>query len=129
MRRLSARLAGLLIPALLAGCATSPKPGTPTPAAGQLDSSATSAQYASTYARRPFQPVVIRNATILTGVGAELQGSVLFADGRIIAVGGEVTAPADALVIDGSGKFVTPGLIDTHSHIGVYAAPGTFAEG
>ncbi len=31
-------------------------------------------------------------------------------------------------MVDGTGKWVTPGVIDTHSHIGVYAAPGTFAE-
>ncbi len=45
-----------------------------------------------------------------------------------VAVGTAVTAPSDAIVVDGTGKFVTPGLIDTHSHIGVYSAPGTFAE-
>ncbi len=36
-------------------------------------------------------------------------------------------APADAVVIDGTGKWVTPGLIDVHSHLGVYAAPGVDA--
>jgi len=39
-------------------------------------------------------------------------------------VGTTVDAPADALVIDGAGKYVTPGIIDDHSHLGVYAAPG-----
>jgi imidazolonepropionase-like amidohydrolase len=39
-----------------------------------------------------------------------------------------VNAPADATVVDGTGKFVTPGIIDSHSHLGVYSAPGTFAE-
>jgi imidazolonepropionase-like amidohydrolase len=129
MPRAPVGLAGLILPALFAACATSPKPGTPSPAGGPADSTAAAAQYASTYERRPFQPVLIRNATILTGAGPEVTGSILFADGKIVAVGAEVTAPADALTIDGTGKFVTPGLIDTHSHIGVYAAPGTFAEG
>jgi len=87
------------------------------------------AQYPSTYQRRRFAPVLIRNANVFTGVGAELRNaSVLFQDGRIVAVGADLTAPAGALVIDGTGKWVTPGLIDTHSHIGVYAAPGTSAE-
>ncbi|HEY7611887.1 MAG TPA: amidohydrolase [Gemmatimonadales bacterium] len=83
-------------------------------------------QYPSTYSRAAAPPVLIRNATVLTAAGAELaHASVLFADGRIVAVGRDTTAPAGATVVDGSGKFVTPGLIDTHSHLGVYPAPGT----
>ena len=83
-------------------------------------------QYASTYQRHPNAPVVIRNATVLTAAGPELsRGSVSFADGRIVAVGADVPAPPGATVVDGSGKFVTPGIIDVHSHLGVYAAPGT----
>jgi imidazolonepropionase-like amidohydrolase len=82
-------------------------------------------QYVSTYRARPFQPVLIRNANVLTGAGPELRGtSVLFQDGKIVAVGTNLTAPAEAMVIDGTGKWVTPGIIDTHSHLGVYAAPG-----
>jgi hypothetical protein len=38
-------------------------------------------------------------------------------------VGAVVNAPADAVVIDATGRFVTPGVIDTHSHLGVYASP------
>jgi imidazolonepropionase-like amidohydrolase len=86
-------------------------------------------QYPSTYQRRPFGPVLIRNANVFTGAGAELRNtSVLFQDGKVVAVGANLTAPAGAMVIDGTGKWVTPGIIDTHSHIGVYAAPGTSAE-
>ena len=44
-------------------------------------------------------------------------------DGRIVAVGASVDAPSDAIVVDGTGKFVTPGIIDPHSHIGGYAGP------
>jgi imidazolonepropionase-like amidohydrolase len=54
--------------------------------------------------------------------------SVYFKDGLIVSVGADTTAPADAMVVDGTGKFVTPGIIDDHSHLGVYAAPGTWAE-
>ena len=83
-------------------------------------------QYVSTYRRHPNPPVVIRNATVLTAAGPELtRASVSFADGRIVAVGADVSTPAGATVVDGSGKFVTPGIIDVHSHLGVYAAPGT----
>ncbi|HET9275773.1 MAG TPA: amidohydrolase family protein [Gemmatimonadales bacterium] len=86
-------------------------------------------QYPSTYRRRPNPPVLIRNATILTATGQEIgNGSLLMQDGKIVAVGTAVQAPSGAVVVDGSGKFVTPGIIDTHSHLGVYAAPGTFAE-
>ncbi len=86
-------------------------------------------QYPSTYQRRPNAAVVIRNATIMTATGQELtNASILFQDGKIVAVGNVGTVPAGAQVIDAQGKFVTPGIIDTHSHIGVYAAPGTAAE-
>ena len=86
-------------------------------------------QYPSTYVRRDNPPVVIRNATILTAAGEEIRnGAIYFRDGRIVAVGSSVDAPGDATVVDGTGKFVTPGIIDTHSHLGVYAAPGTAAE-
>ena len=86
-------------------------------------------QYASTYQRHPNPPVLIRNATIMTATGQEIQGgSILLRDGKIVAVGTTVEAPGDATVVDGTGKWVTPGVIDTHSHLGVYAAPGTFAE-
>jgi imidazolonepropionase-like amidohydrolase len=86
-------------------------------------------QYSSTYRRRPNPPVVIRNATILTAAGTELRNAaIVLQDGKIVAIGPTETGPAGAQIIDGSGKFVTPGIIDTHSHIGVYSAPGTAAE-
>ncbi len=86
-------------------------------------------QYPSTYKRRANPPVLIRNATVLTAAGQEIaNASVLFRDGKIVGIGANLSAPADAVVVDGTGKFVTPGIIDTHSHLGVYAAPGTQAE-
>ena len=81
--------------------------------------------FPSTYARRPTPPLVIRGVTIMTAAGPTIpSGSVLVRDGKIAAVGASVDAPADATVIDGRGKVLTPGVIDTHSHLGVYAAPG-----
>src|SRR5216117_1898163 len=73
-------------------------------------------QYPSTYARHPNPPVVIRNAMIMTATGQEIpNGSILLKDGRIVAVGAKVDAPPpDAVVVDGTGKYVTPGLIDDH---------------
>ncbi len=86
-------------------------------------------QYPSTYHRHANPPVLVKNATIMTAAGQQIaNGSILFRDGRIVAVGATVVAPAEAVVVDGTGKFVTPGIIDDHSHLGVYAAPGTDAE-
>ncbi len=103
--------------------------GSPSPQAANDSISALRPQYPSTYQRRNYPPVLIRNATVMTAAGPELShASVLFKDGRIVAVGTDLTIPPDALVVDGTGKYVTPGIIDSHSHLGVYAAPGTFAE-
>jgi imidazolonepropionase-like amidohydrolase len=83
--------------------------------------------YASTYKPRPSRPVLIIHATVLTAVGDRIEdGSVLLRDGKIAGVGRgaqTIQAPADAVVVDAKGKWVTPGLIDAHSHIGVYASP------
>ena len=84
--------------------------------------------FPSTYRPAASRTTVIRNATILTAAGPVIQrGSVLLRDGKIAAVGATVDAPSDAIVIDGTNKYVTPGIIDVHSHLGVYAAPGVDA--
>jgi imidazolonepropionase-like amidohydrolase len=71
------------------------------------------------------RPVAIRNATILTAAGPSIQnGTIVLRDGKIAALGANVAVPPDAVVVDGGGKYLTPGVIDTHSHLGVYAAPG-----
>jgi imidazolonepropionase-like amidohydrolase len=63
---------------------------------------------------------LIRNATILTITnGAITNGSVLIRGSKIAAVGRDIAAPSNATVIDGTGKFVLPGIIDTHSHTAV----------
>ena len=63
---------------------------------------------------------LIQNATILTVTKGTIEkGSILIRDGKIAAVGREVRAPAGATVIDATGLFVLPGIIDAHSHIGV----------
>lgn len=85
--------------------------------------------FASTYRPWPSQVTAIRNATILTAAGPVIRGgTVLLRDGKIVAVGTNVNVPSDAVVIDGTNKYVTPGVIDTHSHLGVYAAPGVEAH-
>jgi imidazolonepropionase-like amidohydrolase len=85
--------------------------------------------FASTYVRRASAPLVIRNVNVMTAAGPMIRnGMVAIADGKIVGVGATVPVPEGATVIDGAGKYVTPGLIDTHSHLGVYAAPGVQAN-
>jgi imidazolonepropionase-like amidohydrolase len=106
---------------------TPPQPATPPQAAPQQTGAAPVVPnaYASTYKPFPSRTTVIRNATILTAAGPAIErGSILLQDGKIAAVGQVVNAPPDAIVIDATAKWVTPGIIDTHSHLGVYAAPG-----
>jgi len=62
--------------------------------------------------------MLIKNATVMTVTNGTMRNaSVLVRDGKIAAVGTSVSAPADALVIDATGKYLTPGIIDAHSHI------------
>jgi imidazolonepropionase-like amidohydrolase len=84
--------------------------------------------YPSTYAPLPSEPALITNATILTGTGERLENaSLLIADGKIVFVG-QGEAPAGVNTIDAGGRWVTPGLIDVHSHLGVSASPGVKAH-
>ncbi|HKM66951.1 MAG TPA: amidohydrolase [Candidatus Acidoferrum sp.] len=71
--------------------------------------------------------ILIRNATILTvSHGTIDKGDILIKDGKIAAIGGSLKAPANAQLIDATGQFVTPGIIDCHSHI---AVDGSVNEG
>ena len=99
----------------------------PQPGAGALSEPNANA-FPSTYRAFTSRTTFIRGATVMTAAGPTLQNaSILLRDGKIAAVGANLTPPSDALVIEGGGKFVTPGIIDTHSHLGVYAAPGVDA--
>lgn len=73
--------------------------------------------------------LLIEGGTILTATQGVIEnGAVLVVNGRITAVGKDVKAPAGARKIDARGKFITPGLIDSHSHMGVYPWPGVEAN-
>ncbi len=76
-------------------------------------------------------PVAIVRATIWTADGAGTRvsdGTLVLRGGKIAALGRGLPAPADARVVDVAGAFVTPGLIDAHSHLGVYPSPGVEAH-
>ena len=81
--------------------------------------------FASTYKPLASEVTFIDNATILLGNGEKLEeAGLLMKDGKIAGVGKRLDAPRGATIIDASGKYVTPGIIDTHSHLGVYPSPG-----
>src|SRR5262245_4512830 len=79
-------------------------------------------------ARAPAGPILIRGATILTASGKRIDdGALLLENGKIAKIGSawEMLDAKGVRVIEAAGRFVTPGLIDTHSHLGVYASPNT----
>lgn len=107
----------LLASVSLAACAT-------TQATEPQKSEAPPAPFASTYAPKPSTPVIIRGGTVLDGEGGEFANAdVLLVDGKVAGVGAGLIAPSGATEIDARGKFVTPGIIDSHSHLGVYPSP------
>ncbi|MBT1452123.1 amidohydrolase [Glaciecola sp. XM2] len=113
-------LALALSAALLSAC------GSDQPAKSSQQTNSTPEPFPSTYQPIASVPVLITNVTILDGVGNKIEnGAILFQDGKITEVGEDISAPSDAIEIDGTGKWVTPGIIDNHSHLGVYPSPGT----
>ena len=130
MMRNKLSLAALL---LTAACATSQAADTRS-ASDRAEKSAEVVRipenpFPSTYKPYGSVPTVLQNVNIYDGRGGKiLGGMVALADGKIVAVGQSVEVPAGATVIDGQGKWVTPGVIDIHSHLGNYASPGVQAH-
>ena len=122
----------------LSACATTgdAKPKTETAAAAPaskdrtmapgLDGWANADPYPSTYRGLPRENLALVGATVLTGTGQKIEGGVVvITEGRIAAVGGANTpVPTGYKVVDARGRYVTPGVIDIHSHLGVYPSPG-----
>ncbi len=100
-----------------------------TAAAATPNSRFTQDPYPSTYRALESGPLLIQRGTVLTGTGERLDDAdVLVENGRISAVGRGLSAPAGAALIDAAGRWVTPGIIDVHSHLGVYPSPGMSAH-
>ncbi|GHE92262.1 amidohydrolase family protein [Thalassotalea profundi] len=79
--------------------------------------------YPSAYKVLPSQMTLIKNAIVLTGTGERLDNAdLLMENGKIVKVG-ENLSSSDAIEVDANGKWVTPGIIDVHSHLGVYPSP------
>jgi imidazolonepropionase-like amidohydrolase len=118
-------LAGLAL--LIAGCAAKAPPQT----AGASPTDVVSIPkdpFPSTYRPWPGTTTVIRNAIVYDGAGRKFSpGAVRLENGKVAEVGASVVVPAGATVIDAQGKFVTPGIIDIHSHLGNYPSPGVDA--
>ena len=117
----------------LAGCST-------TSGSGNVASAATkdwtapvgkdgNVPFPSTYTPYPGRPTALVGATVFDGRGGRIDnGTVLFRDGKVVAVGDASLATDGYDRIDGSGKFVTPGVIDIHSHLGDYPTPSVQAH-
>ncbi len=115
--------------ALLLGCANTQPPQNASSQQAAAPAPATD-PYPSTYRPYGSTPTAITNATIFDGDGGRIDnGTIVLVDGRVAAVGGADTPiPEGATRIDGNGRWVTPGIIDVHSHLGDYPSPGVEAH-
>ncbi len=88
------------------------------------------AAFPSTYKPVKSGPVLITNAHILDGIGGEIKsGNILVENGLITRVSADkIVAPENTKIVDAHGRWVTPGVIDVHSHLGVYASPSVNAQ-
>lgn len=112
-------------PFLLAASCLLAAVASPAPAQPSGPIAADTAPSPSTYRPRPSQETAIIHASILTATGSLIEnGTIIMAQGKIKAIGANLTPPPGAVIIDGKGKWVTPGVIDSHSHLGVFPAPG-----
>jgi imidazolonepropionase-like amidohydrolase len=118
--------AAVVAAVLLSGCAQKDKPASAAPkAAAAKPVPVPRNPFPSTYRRYASTVTAITGATVFDGDGKRIEnGTVVLADGLVRAVGGADTAiPEGAARIDAAGKWVTPGIIDIHSHLGDYPSP------
>lgn len=85
--------------------------------------------FAGTYRPAAREDTLFVNATILDGAGRRFDDAALLVrDGRIAAIGEDVDAPAGVRRIDAAGRWITPGIVDPHSHLGSASQPLTPVE-
>jgi imidazolonepropionase-like amidohydrolase len=120
----------VLAAALLSGCAQKERPAGASPAPAARPQAYSRDPYPSTYRVYPGPVTAITGATIYDGEGGRIEGgTIVLADGKVQAVGGADTPiPEGATRIDGAGRWVTPGIIDIHSHLGDYPSPSVEAH-
>lgn len=79
---------------------------------------------AARYCQGQERAVAIKGATVLTMTRGTIEGgTVVIENGKIAAVGADAAVPPNAEVIDARGEYLLPGLVDPHSHLGVYSLP------
>lgn len=128
MIRLTRAIAGLGGALVLAACASAGGAEAPRTASDSAATGFDSDPYPSTYRPYPGEPTALVGATVFDGTGRELaETTVLLRDGRVEAVGSGLDT-SGYRVIDARGKFVTPGIIDIHSHLGDYPSPSVPAH-
>jgi imidazolonepropionase-like amidohydrolase len=121
-------IVSLLAVLALAACTDDAKPKSAGTAPPGLGKGYNHDPYPSTYKPYPGVRTIVTNVTIFDGEGGRIDnGAVLFADGKIVSVGTNMGDVAGATVVDGTGKYLTPGVIDIHSHLGDYPSPGVEA--
>jgi imidazolonepropionase-like amidohydrolase len=87
------------------------------------------APYPSTYKPIASNSVLLKGATVFDGLGQKLTNTdVYLVDGKINAIGKDLSIADGVQIIDATDRWVTPGIIDIHSHLGVYASPGVTAH-
>ncbi len=130
MKPIVQRLSTVALALTLAACSTTGDGEARSASAKTKPAASAEAPYPSTYKPYPGRPTALVGATVFDGAGQRIDnGTVLFANGKVVGVGGaDLAIPADYDRIDGTGKFVTPGIIDIHSHLGDYPTPSVEAH-
>ncbi|WP_447762874.1 amidohydrolase family protein [Sphingopyxis panaciterrae] len=109
----------------LTGCAAGERPRASAPPAAEAAAPRIDPDpYPSTYHVPAAGRLALVGATVLTATGDEIaNGTVLIEGGKIAAVGAGLAVPEGYASVDARGKWVTPGVIDAHSHLGVWSQP------